>query len=123
VQSSHHVRPGTLRQVLQGLFALALLSAVLAAAPCRAQAVIPTTARTVSLSDATIPAPVLQAFTKARLHGIANLRRRGPNFTADGLTETGRPARIVISGTTGAILGLRIVEPSALDPAGRSEGR
>lgn len=97
------------------LAALAVLAAALLPASCSAQ-VTPASAQTGAISP-DVPAPVREAFTKARLHDLTNLRQRGPNFTAEGRTTGGLPARIVINGATGAILGLRIGEPAG-PPAG-----
>ena len=99
------------------LSALAFASAATLPVSCSAQvapasAVVETDPRAPD-----VPPLVQEAFAKARLQDLHNLRRRGPNFTAEGRTSGGLPARIVISGTTGAILGLRIGEPAAA-PAG-----
>lgn len=105
------------RHRARALGLVALLLAVLAApAGCVAQ-IVPASAGGASpAAEPEIPRAVSEAFHKARLHGMANLRQRGPNYTAEGLTAGGLPARIVISGTTGAVLGLRVLDPPAASP-------
>lgn len=56
-----------------------------------------------------VPRIVLDGIERAGLHSPTNLRQRGPNFTANALTRTGAPVKIVIQGNTGAIIGYRVL--------------
>lgn len=61
-----------------------------------------------------VPKIVIDGIARAGLHTPTNLRQRGPNFTANALTRTGAPVKIVIQGHTGTIIGYRVliqVEP------------
>lgn len=45
---------------------------------------------------------------------ITNVRALGPSITATAIARNGLPARVVVDGETGRILGLRLLDPGEL---------
>lgn len=56
------------------------------------------------------PESIRQALESAGFRQVRNIRRRGQHFSAEAQTGAGLEARIVIHGTSGAILGIRVTE-------------
>ena len=93
--------------VTSGLCGLLSLAVVVCAStlPGSAQMAIPQ-------SGDAIPKVVLDGLARAGLSSPTNLRQRGPNYTANAITRSGAAAKVVISGTNGAIVGFRLIVPN-----------
>ncbi|HRJ69346.1 MAG TPA: hypothetical protein PK812_07035 [Beijerinckiaceae bacterium] len=56
------------------------------------------------------PETIRRSMLMLGFRDVRNVRQRGQHFSADALTGTGLEARVVIHGTTGAVLGIRVIE-------------
>lgn len=61
---------------------------------------------------------IADVLARAGFRQVTDIRRRGPNFTATARLGERRTVRLVISGDSGAVLGLKVVSERPLDARG-----
>ncbi len=61
---------------------------------------------------------IADVLDRAGFRQVSDIRRRGPNFTATARLGERRMVRLVISGDSGAVLGLKVVSERPLDAHG-----
>lgn len=105
------------RLLSAALLVLALAATVLAAAllagevlATGAKAVPAPAAGVTSVSQMSAADRLKQTLTAAGWVEIGQVRQRGPNFTVEASTLSGVRARMVISGATGQIIGIRMLD-------------
>jgi len=90
------------------------VSGALAFATLGVLSTLPADAQT---EPADAPALVIESLVRAGLSEITHVRRRGDNFTANAIKDGRHPARVVVDGRSGRIVGFRLIETPPPPPA------